>query len=183
LVGVVVFIAAGACSTAAQDRPVCSQTDEAIFVLEAQSVPSATRLPCIAELPIGWQFAGSLVQNDKTVLWLDHDRGGIHAVEATLQPTCDISSAVEVPPAPDEVGMRIYEEPTSLQPSFTGTRLLVFDGGCISYRYTFASGAEPTLAIEADQALSTVARSSIVSLVNDKFGLSLCGAGAPACER
>ena len=42
-------------------------------------MPSATRLPCIAELPAGWQFGGALIKDTETTLWLDNDRAGIHA--------------------------------------------------------------------------------------------------------
>jgi hypothetical protein len=174
--------AATGCSESAQLTPACSRPDSDILVLEAQSVPTATLLPCIADLPIGWTFAGSLARNDETTFWLDHDRAGLHAVEVVLRATCDVSSAVEVPASPDQVGVRVYQEPTSLEPAFTGKRYELFEGGCIEYRYSFSSEAEPTLVIESDQALSTVARADLVATVNDRFDLTLCGSGAPPCE-
>lgn len=172
---------AAACTPDSEAQPVCSRPQDSIFVLEAQSVPSATQLPCIAELPIGWNFGGSLVRDDGTTLWLDHDRAGVEAVEVQLTAECDVASAVEVPPAADEIGMRAFQEPTSLDP-FLGTRSLVFDGGCIVYRYRFASGSEPALVIEADRALSTVPRATIAAEIRRELDLTLCGAGAPACS-
>jgi hypothetical protein len=82
------------CTSAGSDEPACNRPDASIFVLEAQSVPSATRVPCIASLPIGWRFAGSLVEDGSSELWLDHDRAGIHAVEVRLSEDCDVGSAV-----------------------------------------------------------------------------------------
>jgi hypothetical protein len=181
LVVAALTIASASCVPSDPAEPICARPGDSILVLQAQSVPSATRLPCIAELPIGWRFGGSLVRDDGAVMWLDHDRAGIHAVEVELAASCDVSSAVEVPPAPDEVGMRTYQEPQSLEP-FAGTRSLVFDGGCIVYRYRFASGSEPSLVIEADGAVSTLPRADVVAEVRETLDLTLCGAGAPPCE-
>lgn len=175
-----VTLAAG-CTETSQVTPACARPDSDVIVLEAQSVPTATRLPCIADLPIGWDFAGSSSQNDRTTFWLDHDRAGVRAVEVTVQASCDVGSAVEVPPQPDDGDMRVYEEPSSLDP-FIGRRYEVFAGGCIEYRYSFGGGAEPTLVIEADQALSTVSRADLVAAVRDRLDLTLCGAGAPPCD-
>jgi hypothetical protein len=172
-------VSASAC-TGGGEMPGCSAPDGQVFVLEAQSVPSATRLPCVAELPAGWQFGGALIRDTETTLWLDNDRAGIHALQVTMSASCDTGSAVQVPPAADEVGMRVFEEPENLDP-YTGSRFLVFDGGCITHEYTFAKGTEPTLVIEADLAVSTVARSDIVAQVQDSLGLTLCGAEAPPC--
>ena len=180
LVATLVIGAAG-CSEGSQATPACSRPDSSIIVLEAQSVPTATLLPCIADLPIGWSFGGIEARNDETVFWLDHDRAGIHAVEVSVRQTCDITSAVEVPPSPDEADMRIFEQVAS-EPTFSGSRFQVFEGGCIEYHYAFSDDADPTLVIEADQALSTVARSDLVSAVADQFDLILCGAGAPPCQ-
>jgi hypothetical protein len=180
-VGLVLLTPWLASCSSGSDEPACSRPEASIFVLEAQSVPSATRIPCVASLPIGWRFAGSLVEDGSARLWLDHDRAGIHAVEVRLSEDCDIGSAVEVPAAPNEVGMRIYELPTSLSPRFTGERFLRFEGGCITYRFSFTAGADPTLVIEAEQSLSTIPRAQIVRLVDEDLDLPLCGAGAPSC--
>jgi hypothetical protein len=178
----VLAITAAGCSEGSEATPACSRPESSIIILEAQSVPSATRLPCIADLPIGWSFAGIETRNDQTVFWLDHDRAGIHAVEVSVRPSCDIASAVQVPPSPDETDMRIYQRPTTLEPGFSGSRYQVFEGGCIEYRYSFSDDADPTLVIEADQAISTVPRSDLVAEVADRYDLILCGAGAPPCE-
>ena len=37
----------------------CPVEDSEFFVLMAQSVPSATLLPCIRALPAGWTYGGS----------------------------------------------------------------------------------------------------------------------------
>jgi hypothetical protein len=169
------------CASNQGHLPSCQHPADNLLVLEAQAVPTATLLPCVTALPIGWTFGGSLVQSGRARLWLDSDRAGIHAVEVDLTRSCDVSEGVEVPPAPGEVGVRVFQEPTSLPPSFAGVRSLVFPGGCITYRYRFAHGAPSTLVLEAVGALGTVPRTVMVRKVDDAVGLTLCGAGAPPC--
>lgn len=176
----VLALATASCTAGTGGEPLCTAPDRAVMVLEAQSVPSATHLPCIAELPIGWMFAGMLVDDTGTTMWLSHDRAGMQAVEVEFSESCDVSSAVEVTPAPDEAAMRAYQQPTTLEP-YTGTRSLTFEGGCIVYRYRFAADAEPTLLLEADRALSSIPRASVVSLVREDLDLTVCGEGAPPC--
>lgn len=171
-----------ACTSGGGGRtPLCTNADDSVFVLLAQSVPSATQLPCVSEFPAGWTFGGSNISRGLARFWLDSDRGGIHAVEVSLRPSCDVTDAIEERPAPDEGGTRVFVRPDSLNPSFTGVRFLRFDGGCIDYTFRFASGASSTLAIEAVEALSLLPRATIVEEVQDLSGLTLCGAGAPPC--
>src|SRR5215217_4686904 len=44
--------------------------------LMAQSVPSASLVPCVQLLPVGWSVAEVAVNNGRSVITLDHDRGG-----------------------------------------------------------------------------------------------------------
>ncbi len=178
---VTVMLAACVNGSSASVMPNCSRPDQRILVLEAQAVPSATQLPCVADLPVGWMYSGFDIRDGSATFWLDNDRAGIHAVEVTLEPSCDVSKAVAVEADPDEVSAHVYQEPTSLPPGFTGLRFIVFDGGCVSYQYTFGSGADPSLTLEAQAALSFVARRPVVDAVQEKYGLTLCGAEAPPC--
>ena len=160
----------------------CTKTDDSVFVLLAQSVPSATQLPCIAEFPSGWSYGGSDISSGLGRFWLDSDRGGFHAVEVSLRRSCDTTDAVEERPASDESGTRVFVRPDSLEPAFRAERFLLFEGGCIGYTFRFASGASSTLAIEAIEALSLLPRATIVAEVREDPGLILCGAGAPPCD-
>jgi hypothetical protein len=170
------------CATVRGRTPLCNETDDGVFVLLAQAVPSATELPCVAEFPAGWTFGGSDISSGNGTFWLDSDRGGMHAVEISLRRSCDTAGAVEERPAPDEAGTRVFVRPDSLTPAFTGTRFLLFEGGCIGYTFRFSSGASSSLAIEAIEALSLLPRATIVAQVAKDPGLILCGAGAPPCD-
>ena len=45
-------------------------------ILAAQAVPSAALVPCVSELPSGWQVGGADVASGHAVFWLDSDQAG-----------------------------------------------------------------------------------------------------------
>ena len=146
----------------------------------AQSVPTATLLPCIAAFPAGWSYGGSDVRSGSARFWLTSDRAGFRAVEVLLTPTCRIAGSLDVTNATDEAGVRVYIREFDLDP-FTANQYFVFPGGCVTHRYRFGPDGEPTLALEADEAVTFGLRGAVVDAVQDDLGLTLCGAGAPPC--
>jgi hypothetical protein len=158
----------------------CPVEKSEFFVLMAQSVPSATLLPCIRALPAGWTYGGSDVHNHSSRFWLDSDRAGIQAVEVLLTATCEVAGALDVTNSTSEAGVRDYVRELVLRP-FSANRYFTFPGGCVTYRYRFAGAADPVLALEADEALTFGPRAAVVAKVQRSLGLTLCGAGAPPC--
>jgi membrane-associated phospholipid phosphatase/tRNA A-37 threonylcarbamoyl transferase component Bud32 len=148
------------------------------MILSAQAVPSAALLPCIAALPTGWSTGAADIASGHTRFWLDSDRAGPHAITVTLTAACDTSGAHQIPS--DQPGMRRFEHLVSLTPQFADLRFYTFPGGCVTYRFTFAPGASPTLADAAASALSFQPRSALVHSIRRTEGLALCGRGA-AC--
>jgi hypothetical protein len=158
----------------------CPVEESDFFVLMAQSVPSATLLPCISSLPAGWSYGGSNVRSASSTFWLDSDRAGIHAVEVTLTRSCATAGSVDVTNSTTEAGVRAYLHEFFLHP-FRANRYFLFPGGCVTYRYRFGPGADPVVALEADEALTFGLRATVVQKVHEDLGLTLCGAGAPPC--
>jgi hypothetical protein len=158
--------------------PDCAN-DSNLLVLLAQSVPSATSVPCVASLPAGWSIGDVKIRNDQGTFWLDSEVAGARAVEVTLFPPehCTVESATEVPS--DEVGMRRFEDPEALPPDLRSTRTYVFDGGCVTYTFDFGGDATAALTFAADNALAFQPREALVREVRENTGLRLCGAGAP----
>jgi hypothetical protein len=77
----------------------------------------------------------------------------------------------------DEIGMRRFDLPDNRR---FGTRAYEFPGGCVTYRFTFAPGADISLLREAEAALTFQPRVTLVTEVWERSGgLSLCGAMAP----
>jgi hypothetical protein len=175
--GVLALISLAGCEVGTPPgTPKCDAPGDAM-VLVAQSVPSATQLPCVAELPAGWRFEEQQVASRITTFWLGSDIAGTHAVQVELQPGCDIAGAVSVPStAEDELGLERFDRPEQLRP-LRLVRFYRFEGGCIVYRYAFSSAAPSSLQFEADEALSFLPRADVVQSVAKDYGLRLCGAG------
>jgi hypothetical protein len=160
----------------------CPVQGSELLLLAAQAVPSATLLPCVLAFPAGWSYGGSDVRSGNARFWLASDRAGYHAVEVSLTRSCRTIGAIDMTASTQELefGVRDLVRTYDLDP-FTADRYFLFAGGCVTYRYRFAVGAAATLALEADQAVTFGLRSALVESVEDEFGLTLCGAGAPPC--
>jgi len=148
------------------------------MILSAQAVPSSRLLPCIAALPSGWTAERADITSGRSVFWLDSDQAGTQAVTVSLTAACDTSGAVRIPS--DQAGAQRFERPLSLQPRFTLTRMYTFDGGCVTYQFSFVPGAAPLLAIPVDTAVAFEPRADLVRHLRQTEGLALCGRGA-AC--
>jgi tRNA A-37 threonylcarbamoyl transferase component Bud32 len=153
-----------------------------VMVLMAQSVPSATAIPCLAVLPAGWDLGGIEMKRGESRFWLDSDIAGRRAVTVTLVPPsgCRTDAAVEV--LSDEADMQRFEEPERLPPELRTTRSYRFAGGCVTYEFDFGAEADTELLFAADSALAFQPRRALVEAVADRTdGLKLCGAEAPPC--
>jgi membrane-associated phospholipid phosphatase len=157
--------------------PVCGTGHS--MILSAQAVPSSAKLPCIAALPSGWTVDSSDISNGQVRFWLNSDRAGTRAVTVTLTARCGTSGATRIPS--DQPGARRYERPLSLLPRFTLVRMYTFAGGCVTYQFSFATGAAPSLGIPIDTAVSFEPRAVLVGYLQRTEGLALCGRGA-ACR-
>ncbi len=147
------------------------------MVLMAQSVPTATAVPCVASFPAGWQAGDVSVKSDRSRFQLqaaDNRRRG-HAASSSTSATSD--DALEVPS--EELGARRYDASTQLPPDVRAMRTYVFDGGCVTVDYALDDAADASLLVELDRALSFQPRGELVDDVDERTGLTLCGAGAP----
>jgi tRNA A-37 threonylcarbamoyl transferase component Bud32 len=159
------------------DAPQCGTGD--LTVLVAQSVPSATSVPCVASLPAGWSVERVDIARSRTRYWFDSDQAGDEALEVTLRPPdeCDVTGATRVPS--DQVGMRRFERPDRLPPELQSRRYYLFDGGCVTYDFDFAPGTPASLTLAADTAIAFQSRESLAAAVEERSGQRLCGATKP----
>ena len=65
-------------------------TDLEPLWLQAQAVPSASLVPCVRDLPVGWSLENVAVNDGRSVISLIHDRTGGQAMEARLTAGCDV---------------------------------------------------------------------------------------------
>ncbi len=176
----VVAVVISGCGARHYNQVSCTASHQAIFLLEAQAIPSATLIPCTLPFPGGWSYGGSEVRSGLVRFWLDSDRAGADAAEVRLTRTCDLTGATQLPPAKGTAPVRRYEEPTARQQHAT-IRYYLFTGGCVRYRFSFTRQTAPELFDQADQFLGFTPRSVYVNGVRDDHGLTLCGAEAPPC--
>jgi membrane-associated phospholipid phosphatase/tRNA A-37 threonylcarbamoyl transferase component Bud32 len=160
--------------------PSCGTGD--VMVLMAQTVPSATSLPCLTSVPAGWGVAGvHMARGEARFSIASDDQGGHQVAEATLLPAeaCTVADAVEVPS--EKTDMRRFESPAQDPPNLRTTRYYLFDGGCVRYHFAFHGDTNPALMSAANSALAFQPRVALVDEVRSHTGLRLCGADAPPC--
>jgi tRNA A-37 threonylcarbamoyl transferase component Bud32 len=151
--------------------PSCTRPNDTL-ILEAHSVPSASQLPCIDSLQIGWTFQAAVIQDGSTHLYLDSDRAGFRAVDVALLPSCDVSKASEVPT--DEPGTQQFEQIDVFESDrYGGSRYYLFPGGCVSYKFDFSGPGRTGLAAEVAAALGFYSRSQGEADLEKSSGLSL----------
>ena len=127
--------------------------------LEAQSVPSASLVPCLRSLPAGWTLSNVTVNNGRSVLTLDHDRAGPAALVVRLTAGCDPSAAVEGPSANPRV--RHYQQIESPAGQFTATWYDQFPGGCVTSQLHLTSDPNGEFAAQAPGVLGFTTRAAL----------------------
>jgi hypothetical protein len=171
--GLLVSGSAMGCSseaTASSVQPACAEGEDGNasngVVLMAQSVPTASFVPCLrTALPLGWSFHHLAVRDGTASFWLNSDRDGQQAIEVRLDPSCDTAGATQIPS--DREGMDRFERVWLTTPSFEGERYYVFDGGCLTvvFELTGEGRGEP-LAL-ATQAVGVVSREDLGAQVHE----------------
>jgi membrane-associated phospholipid phosphatase/tRNA A-37 threonylcarbamoyl transferase component Bud32 len=131
--------------------PLCGT--ERPMQLMAQAVPSATRLPCVASLPVGWSVGTAETIRGKAIFAVGVGDGSSEPVTVTLTESC---------PPPVE-----------------GTEQIPIDGGCVTYTPTITDRDVPSFAL--DGGLAFVSRADLVAAVDSNDDQVLCGALAPPC--
>jgi hypothetical protein len=152
--------------------PHCERLQGEALYLEAQSVPSASLLPCVNALPLGWSFGGLYVRNGSSEFFLDSDRKGPRALTVSLGSRCDTSGTEEVVPS-DEPGTRRWDStdpPAEGKPSF---RFYRFDGGCVTYRFDLSGSELAAFTAEAELASAFYSRTALEQRVRRTTGLDL----------
>jgi tRNA A-37 threonylcarbamoyl transferase component Bud32 len=121
--------------------------------LMAQSVPSASLIPCLQLVPVDWTVADVAVNNGRSVITLDHDRGGRAAMVVRLTASCDLAGAREV--TSDQAGA------TRWYRGRDATRAYKFQGGCVTQRFRGAGPSALRMSDTASTELGFVTREQL----------------------
>jgi tRNA A-37 threonylcarbamoyl transferase component Bud32 len=135
----------------------CSDLEQ--LWLMAQSVPSASLVPCVESRQPGWTVANVAVNDGRSVITLDHDRAGAAAVVVRMAAACDPAGAVEGPS--QEPGVRRFVRVERLAGAFTAIWYDRFPGGCVTYWLHSTTDPTGQFANEAPQVLGFTTREQL----------------------
>jgi membrane-associated phospholipid phosphatase/tRNA A-37 threonylcarbamoyl transferase component Bud32 len=127
--------------------------------LQAQAVPSASHVPCVRSLPVGWTVANVAVNDGRSVLMLNHDRAGDAAMVVRLTASCAPNGAVEGPS--QTTGVRHHQRIESRTGEFTVTWYDQFPGGCVTSRLHLTTDPNGELAAQAPHVLGFMTRAAL----------------------
>jgi hypothetical protein len=136
--------------------------------LMAQSVPSASQVPCVRALPVGWTVANVAVNDGRSVLTLDHDRAGDAALVVRLAAACEPAGAVEGP-SPVE-GVRHFQRIESSTGEFRATWYDRFPGGCVTSRLHLTTDPNGEFAAQAPAVLGFTSREALRRALDERSG-------------
>jgi hypothetical protein len=145
--------------------PSCETGGSGLIV--AQSVPSATQIPCLTGMPAGWSVSTVKVNEHHSVVTLDSDRAGDGAAVLRFEDACDVSDAVS---APSELPLaERYDAIEQVRPSFRAQRFYVFEGGCVYWAFDFDAGVSATESVAIGDALALVSRADLQRSISETF--------------
>lgn len=157
------------CASSSDTVPGCG--DPLRLAIVAQSVPSASYLPCIRDLPPGWTTAGFDPTQDGTSFLLNSDRSPGRPVTVRLTVGCSTGDAS---PSPSRApGVLTYTRLYSISPRFAGTLYDVFSGGCVRYGFDFADGSQIALMEQFEQAVGLYPRQQLRLVLKRELGVEL----------
>ena len=134
--------------------------------LMAQSVPSASLVPCVQLLPVGWSVAEVAVNNGRSVLTLNHDRAGAAALVVRLTAACAPIGAVEGPS--QTAGVRRYQRIESRTGEFNATWYDQFPGGCVTSQLHLTDDPNGEFAGQAPHVLGFTTRAALQEALSQR---------------
>ena len=138
--------------------------------LQAQAVPTAQLVPCVASLPVGWSFRLLTVNNGRSTITLNHDRAGSKAIDLRFADSCDVTGAAEV--VADVPGARRFERGGDVSGTYTIlTWYEVFPGGCATMRLSsrnLAPEVRNDVTAQAGRVIGFVSRADLARALADR---------------
>ena len=130
-------------------------------------MPSASQVPCVRFLPVGWSVAQVTVNDGRSVLTLDHDRAGAAALVVAADRRLRLrAGAVEGPSA--TAGVRHYQGIESRTGQFTATWYDQFPGGCVTSRLHLTTDPNGEFAAQAPQVLGFTSRAALAEALSQR---------------
>ncbi len=137
--------------------------------LQAQAVPTAELVPCVASLPVGWSFGLLTVNNGLSTITVNHDRAGSEAIDLRFADSCDVTGATEV--AADVPGARRFERRPDDGTDTILTWYEVFPGGCATVQLSSRNAAPEVLedvTAQAGEVIGFVSRAELARALDER---------------
>lgn len=145
--------------------PYCARSGSGLIV--AQSVPTATQVPCLIEVPTGWTVATVRVNEHHSVITMDSDRAGAAAAVLRFEAACDVADAT---PAPSDLPpAERFDAIEQVSPSFRAERYYVFEGGCVYWTFAFDAGVSATESVAIGDTLFLFSREDLQQQLSETF--------------
>jgi membrane-associated phospholipid phosphatase/tRNA A-37 threonylcarbamoyl transferase component Bud32 len=155
--------------TAVETSPACTNLEP--LWLMAESVPSASMIPCLEVLPAGLVFNDVKINADGARFRFNRMTGPdtqTQALVAWLHPSCDPTGSSPVPT--DEPGTQRYERVERHGSASTIVRTYVFPGGCMVQRWDPPADLRVQPADEARLAIGFVTRDELAATLEQRSG-------------
>ncbi len=138
-------------------------SDASSGLVAAQSMPTATLLPCFNDLPAGWEVRTVDITHDGTTVVIDSDRAGFSAASLRFLGECDVGDAITTPSDDDRTeGFELIRQES---PHFQADRFYLFEGGCIWWQFDSDVGVPSAMSVELGNSLRFLDRNEF----NDSF--------------
>jgi tRNA A-37 threonylcarbamoyl transferase component Bud32 len=134
--------------------------------LLAQSVPSASLVPCLRPLPVGWMMGTVTVNDGRSVIPLNHDRAGPGVLVIRLTATCDTRGATEV--SSDQPQVRRYQRIDRQTPRLEATRFDRFQGGCVTAQATVPAANQAEITGQLPTILGYTSRQALQQALDER---------------
>jgi hypothetical protein len=173
LVAVAATVLAAGCSPSSGD-PVrlmpCTPSDHGLdqsMVLMAQSVPTASAVPCMRAALDDWFLDDMDSQDGYTRIEFSRLINEF-ALTIELTRTCDRGAATET--ATDQPGTRRFDERIRTESSYSDRRFYLLPGACVAYRFQLTGTGTEAAAAEIAGAIGFVSRDQLADQVRRYSG-------------
>lgn len=168
LVVTAMLVVSPGCASPDVAAPRCEANQRTVLI--AQAVPGAAFVPCIADLPAGWDVASYRAARGNARFRLSSDRAD-RVVTVDFTSECDTARATAV--APRDNGVSTYVLVSDITPRYAGRIFDVFPGGCVTYEFDFDRGPHIELTDDLRSAVGLYPRRELQRALGDDLGATL----------
>jgi hypothetical protein len=129
------------------------------LILLAQSVPTASAVPCLRAAPADWDITDFRVQSGRSRIALNYLAAETQALTIELTRRCERTGAEEV--TSDEPGLRRYDRVTRRGSDYAKELYYLYPGGCTVYRFRLRGAGAAVQANDVVRAFSFIDRDTL----------------------